>query len=95
MSNIIEPNKSFILLIEVEVSSTVSDGMSSQVKLIAKSDNIGKDMILVDLSNADLITVSPNQLKILSLIYRIIVKNSGSTALSNIVINDAYPAYTQ
>jgi hypothetical protein len=63
LSNIIEPNKSFILVIEVEVSSTVSDGMSSQVKLIAKSDNIGKDMILVDLSNADLITVSPNQLK--------------------------------
>lgn len=128
LSNIIEPNKSVTLLIKVEAPSTANNGMSSQVKLIAKPDNVGKDMTLADLSNTDLITVSPNQLKIMKsqfkvencsmanaaavinamytvqnenlkpnqcLIYRIMVKNTGSMALSNVVINDMYPAYTQ
>ena len=128
LSNIIEQNKSVTLLIKVEAPSMANNGMSSQVKLIAKPNNVGKDMPLVDLSNIDLITVSPNQLKILKsqfkvencsmanvsavinatytvqnenlkpnqcLIYRIMVKNTGSTALSNVVINDMYPAYTQ
>lgn len=128
LNNIIEPNKSVTLLIKVEAPSTVNNGMSSQVKLIAKPDNVGKDMTLADLSNTDLITVSPNQLKIMKsqfkvencsmanaaavinatytvqnenlkpnqcLIYRIMVKNTGSMALSNVVINDMYPAYTQ
>lgn len=35
--------------------------------------------------------LKPNQ----CLIYRIMVKNTGSMALSNVVINDMYPAYTQ
>ncbi|MFV5591845.1 MULTISPECIES: hypothetical protein [Acinetobacter] len=128
LSNIIEPNKSVTLLIKVEAPSTANNGMSSQVKLIAKPDNVGKDMTLADLSNTNLITVSPNQLKIMKsqfkvencsmanaaavinamytvqnenlkpnqcLIYRIMVKNTGSMALSNVVINDMYPAYTQ
>lgn len=128
LSNIIEPNKSITLLIKVEAPSTASNGMSSQVKLIAKPDNIGKEVSLIDLINTDLITVSPNQLKILKsqfkvedcsmanisavinatytmqnenlkpnqcLIYRIMVRNTGSAALSNVVINDMYPAYTQ
>ncbi|WP_425918709.1 hypothetical protein [Acinetobacter sp. TSRC1-2] len=128
LSNMIEPNKSVTLLIKVEAPLTVTNGMSSQVKLIAKPDNTGKEISLVDLSNTDLITVSPNQLKILKsqfkvencsmanvsgvinatytvqnenlkpnqcLIYRIMVKNTGSAALSNVVINDMYPAYTQ
>lgn len=128
LNNIIEPNKSVTLLIKVEAPSMANNGMSSQVKLIAKPDNVGKDMTLADLSNTDLITVSPNQLKIMKsqfkvencsmanaaavinatytvqnenlkpnqcLIYRIMVKNTGSMALSNVVINDMYPAYTQ
>lgn len=128
LSNIIEPNKSITLLIKVEAPSTASNGMSSQMKLIAKPDNIGKEVSLIDLINTDLITVSPNQLKILKsqfkvedcsmanisavinatytmqnenlkpnqcLIYRIMVRNTGSAALSNVVINDMYPAYTQ
>lgn len=127
LSNIIEPNKSVTLLIKVEAPATATNGMSSQVKLIIKPDNTEKEISLVDLSNTDLITVSPNQLRILKsqlkvencnmtdalavisatytvqnenlkpnqcLIYRIMVKNTGSAVLSNVVINDMYPAYT-
>ncbi|WP_252406845.1 DUF11 domain-containing protein [Acinetobacter terrae] len=127
LSNIIEPNKSVTLLIKVEAPATATNGMSSQVKLIVKPDNTEKEISLVDLSNTDLITVSPNQLRILKsqlkvencnmtdalavisatytvqnenlkpnqcLIYRIMVKNTGSAVLSNVVINDMYPAYT-
>lgn len=35
--------------------------------------------------------LKPNQ----CLIYRILVKNMGNAPLSNVVINDMYPAYTQ
>ncbi|OAL76699.1 hypothetical protein AY606_12035 [Acinetobacter sp. SFB] len=128
LSNIIEPNKSVTLLIKAEAPATATNGMNSQVKLTVKPDNIAKEISLVDLNNTDLITVSPNQLKILKsqvkvencsmtnvsavinatytvqnenlkpnqcLIYRIMVKNTGSAALSNVVINDMYPAYTK
>lgn len=128
LSNIIEPNKSVTLLIKAEAPATATNGMNSQVKLTVKPDNIAKEILLGDLSNTDLITVSPNQLKILKsqlkvencsmtnisavinatytvqnenlkpnqcLIYRIMVRNTGSAALSNVVINDMYPAYTK
>lgn len=128
LNNIIEPNKSVTLLIKAEAPATATNGMNSQVKLTVKPDNIAKEILLGDLSNTDLITVSPNQLKILKsqlkvencsmtnisavinatytvqnenlkpnqcLIYRIMVRNTGSAALSNVVINDMYPAYTK
>lgn len=128
LSNIIEPNKSVTLFIKVEAPATATNGMTSQVRLIAKPDNTGKAVTLADLSNTDLITVSPSQLQILKsqfkvascsmanaqavinstytvqneslkpsqcLIYRIMVKNSGSETLSNVIINDMYPAYTK
>ncbi|MGB9191213.1 MULTISPECIES: DUF11 domain-containing protein [unclassified Acinetobacter] len=128
LSHIIRPNQSVTLLIKAEAPATATNGMNSQVKLIVKPDNTGKEIALVDLMNTDLITVSPNQLKILKsqlkvencdmpdksavmnatytvqnenlkpnqcLIYRILVKNMGNAPLSNVVINDMYPAYTQ
>ncbi|TCB73103.1 DUF11 domain-containing protein [Acinetobacter sp. ANC 4177] len=128
LSNIIEPNKSVTLFIKVEAPATATNGMTSQVRLIAKPDNTGKAVTLADLSNTDLITVSPSQLQILKsqfkvascsmanaqavinstytvqneslkpsqcLIYRIMVKNSGSETLNNVIINDMYPAYTK
>ncbi len=128
LSYIIRPNQSVTLLIKAEAPATATNGMNSQVKLIVKPDNTGKEIALVDLMNTDLITVSPNQLKILKsqlkvencdmpdksavmnatytvqnenlkpnqcLIYRILVKNMGNAPLSNVVINDMYPAYTQ
>ncbi|MEG0489120.1 MAG: hypothetical protein RR575_14495, partial [Acinetobacter sp.] len=124
----IQPNQSMTLLIKVEAPATATNGMSSQVKLIAAPNNAGKEIQLADLSNTDLISVSPNQLQILKsqlsvascsmanaqavisaaytvqnaslkpnqcLIYKIMVKNSGSAALSNVTINDMYPAYTK
>lgn len=127
-SFIIQPNQSMTLLIKVEAPATAANGMSSQVKLIAAPNNAGKEIQLADLSNTDLISVSPNQLQILKsqlsvascsmanaqavisaaytvqnaslkpnqcLIYKIMVKNSGSAALSNVTINDMYPAYTK
>lgn len=128
LSNIIQPNQSLTLLIKVESPATATHGMNSQVKLIVKPDNTEKKISLADLSNTDLITISPNQLKILKsqlkvencniadvmsvinatytvqnenlkpnqcLIYRIMVQNTGSATLSNVVINDMYPAYTK
>ncbi|WP_180174967.1 DUF11 domain-containing protein [Acinetobacter sp. YH01022] len=128
LSHIIRPNQSVTLLIKAEAPATATNGINSQVKLIVKPDNTGKEIALVDLMNTDLITVSPNQLKILKsqlkvencdmtdksavmnatytvqnenlkpnqcLIYRILVKNMGNAPLSNVVINDMYPAYTQ
>lgn len=125
---IIQPNQSMTLLIKVEAPATATNGMSSQVKLTAAPNNAGKEIQLADLSNTDLISVSPNQLQILKsqlsvancnmanaqavisaaytvqnaslkpnqcLIYKIMVKNSGSAALSNVTINDMYPAYTK
>lgn len=125
---IIQPNQSMTLFIKVEAPATAANGMSSQVKLIAVPNNAGKEIALADLSNTDLISVSPNQLQILKsqlpvascsmanaqavisaaytvqnaslkpnqcLIYKIMVKNSGSAALSNVTINDMYPAYTK
>ncbi|AYA03248.1 hypothetical protein BEN74_10650 [Acinetobacter sp. WCHAc010034] len=125
---IIQPNQSMTLFIKVEAPATAANGMSSQVKLIAVPNNAGKEIALADLSNTDLISVSPNQLQILKsqlpvascsmtnaqavisaaytvqnaslkpdqcLIYRIMVKNSGSATLSNVTINDMYPAYTK
>ncbi len=125
---IIQPNQSMTLLIKVEAPTTATNGMSSQVKLTAAPNNAGKEIQLADLSNTDLISVSPNQLQILKLqlpvascrmanaqavisaaytvqnaslkpnqclIYKIMVKNSGSAALSNVTINDMYPAYTK
>lgn len=127
-SFIIQSNQSMTLLIKVEAPATATNGMSSQVKLIAAPNNAGKEIQLADLSNTDLISVSPNQLQILKsqlsvascsmanaqavisavytvqnaslkpnqcLIYKIMVKNSGSAALSNVTINDMYPAYTK
>lgn len=127
-SFIIQPNQSMTLLIKVEAPATAANGMSSQVKLLAAPNNAGKEIQLADLSNTDLISVSPNQLQILKsqlsvvdcsmanaqavisaaytvqnaslkpsqcLIYKIMVKNSGSAALSNVTINDMYPAYTK
>ncbi|MGA8882287.1 MAG: hypothetical protein WB445_01490 [Acinetobacter sp.] len=125
---IIQPNQSMTLLIKAEAPATAANGMSSQVRLTAAPNNAGREIQLADLSNTDLITVSPNQLQILKsqlpvascsmanaqavisaaytvqnaslkpnqcLIYKIMVKNSGSAALSNVTINDMYPAYTQ
>ncbi|OTG73992.1 hypothetical protein B9T26_07580 [Acinetobacter sp. ANC 4169] len=87
LSNIIEPNKSVTLFIKVEAPATATNGMTSQVRLIAKPDNTGKAVTLADLSNTDLITVSPSQLQILKSQFKVV---SCSMTNAQAVINSTY-----
>ena len=128
LSQTLAMNQALSFFIKVEAPMSASNGMTSQVRLVVKPNNVGRETVLADLVNTDFVTVSPNQLKITKsqvkveqcnftnanavinasytvqneslkpqqcLIYQIMVKNTGSTALNNVTINDVYPVYTK
>lgn len=120
-------NQTLQLLLKVQAPSTASNGMMSQVQLVAIPDNTNQPILLESLINTDTIFVGSNQVQVTKmqykkaacsamtndevkavtytissqtigkndcLIYRITVKNLGKDKLSNIALNDMYPAYT-